>query len=165
MEELKLDHYVQAQENWQARAEGEMSNGMKTSHWIWFIFPMLKGLGHSQMCEQYDLLTLSHAIAFLEHDTLRANYISIVSIVHKQLCEKKAKVAVLMGSSVDVLKLISSLTLFSIAIDRMLQNGDDGGTKLYRELMTFSAQIVEPLLQELERCKMSRCQFTISQCS
>jgi len=165
MEELKLGHYIEAQMEWQERAEGELKKGKKTSHWIWFIFPMLKGLGHSVMCQKFDLQTLSHAIAYLDHDLLRSNYISVTRIVHDHICVKNTKVSVLMGSSVDVLKLISSLTLFSLAIDRILQNGDDGGTKLHKELVAFTTQFLEPLLLTLETQKMSRCNFTICQCS
>lgn len=91
-------------------ALSEIRNGRKTSHWIWFIFPQLKGLGHSAFAEYFGLEGLKDATAFYGNDTLRKH---LREITEALLCLNEANISNVM-SDIDVLKLRSSMTLFDI---------------------------------------------------
>ncbi len=103
-------------------ALAEIRRGRKTSHWIWYIFPQLAGLGRSSMAEKYAIRDLAEACDYLSDPLLRARYEEITSAVSDQLARGLA-LEDLMGSRIDALKLVSSLTLFRAAAER-LANGD-----------------------------------------
>src|SRR5690242_17701483 len=65
-----LQRFVDAQEPVFTRALAELKQGRKRGHWIWFIFPQLKGLGHSANSEFYGISGLPEAVAYLEHPVL-----------------------------------------------------------------------------------------------
>ena len=118
---MSLDRFRTAQGNRNAGYESalaEIRRGHKTSHWIWYIFPQLEGLGRSNTARTYALCDLSEACAYLRDPLLRARYEEIASSVRDQLtrgvlCED------LMGSTIDALKLASSLTLFRAAAESL----------------------------------------------
>ena len=95
-------------------ALAEIRRGGKTSHWIWGIFPQLAGLGRSSMAEKYAIRDLAEACAYLRDPLLRARYEEITAAVSDQLARGLA-LEDLMGSRIDALKLVSSLTLFRAA--------------------------------------------------
>ena len=95
-------------------ALAEIRLGRKTSHWIWYIFPQFAGLGRSAMAEKYAIGDLAEACAYLRDPLLRARYEEITAAVRDQLARSIALEA-LMGSRIDALKLVSSLTLFRAA--------------------------------------------------
>ncbi len=95
-------------------ALAEIRRGRKTSHWIWYIFPQLAGLGGSAMAEKYVIRDLAEACAYLRDPLLRARYEEITAAVCDQLARGLA-LEDLMGSRIDALKLVSSLTLFRAA--------------------------------------------------
>jgi uncharacterized protein (DUF1810 family) len=95
-------------------ALAEIRRGRKTSHWIWYIFPQLDGLGRSSTARTYALRNLAEACAYLRDPLLRAHYEEIAGAVREQLARGRA-LEHLMGSSTDALKLVSSLTLFRAA--------------------------------------------------
>ena len=99
-------------------ALAEIRRGRKTSHWIWYIFPQLAGLGRSSMAEKYGIRDLAEACNYLRDPLLRARYEEITAAVHDQLARGLA-VEDLMGSRIDALKLVSSLTLFRAAAERL----------------------------------------------
>ena len=99
-------------------ALAEIRGGCKTSHWIWYIFPQLAGLGHSPMAEKYAIRDLAEACEYLHGPFLRAHYEEITSAVSDQLARGIA-LEDLMGSHIDALKLVSSLTLFRAATARL----------------------------------------------
>ena len=103
-------------------ALAEIRRGRKTSHWIWYIFPQLAGLGRSAMAEKYAIRDLAEACDYLRDPLLRARYEEITTAVGDQLARGTA-LEDLMGSRIDVLKLVSSLTLFRAAAER-LANAD-----------------------------------------
>jgi len=103
-------------------ALAEIRSGRKTSHWIWYIFPQLAGLGHSPMAQNYAIHDLAEACDYLRDPLLRARYEEITAAVSDQLARGVA-LEELMGSRIDALKLVSSLTLFRAAAERMA-NGD-----------------------------------------
>ena len=95
-------------------ALAEIRRGRKTSHWIWYIFPQLDGLGRSSTARAYALRDLTEARAYLRDRLLRARYEEIAGAVSDQLA-RGLSLQDLMGSSTDALKLASSLTLFRTA--------------------------------------------------
>lgn len=95
-------------------ALAEIRRGRKTSHWIWYIFPQLAGLGHSDRAKRYALRDLDEACDYLRDPLLRLRYEEIGSAVGDQLARGVA-LEDLMGSRIDAVKLVSSLTLFRAA--------------------------------------------------
>ena len=114
---MSLDRFHQAQADPRAgyaTALAEIRRGRKTSHWIWYIFPQLAGLGRSAMAEKYAIRDLAEACDYLRDPLLRARYEEITAAVCDQLACGIA-LEDLMGSRIDALKLVSSLTLFRAA--------------------------------------------------
>ena len=111
---MSLDRFLQAQETHGSyeRALAELKGGRKTGHWIWWVFPQLKGLGTSRNSTYYGLADLAEARAYLAHPVLGARYRECVEIVHGHLCRGGVATLALMGSDIDILKLRSSLELF-----------------------------------------------------
>ncbi len=99
-------------------ALAEIRRGRKSSHWIWYIFPQLAGLGRSSMAEKYAIRDLAEACDYLRDPLLRARYEEITTALSDQLARGLA-LEDLMGSRIDALKLVSSLTLFCVAAQRL----------------------------------------------
>ncbi len=95
-------------------ALAEIRRGRKTSHWIWYIFPQIEGLGRSSTARAYAIRDLAEACEYLRDPVLRARYEEIDGAVSEQLARGRA-LEDLMGGSTDALKLASSLTLFRAA--------------------------------------------------
>lgn len=108
--EYNLQRFIDAQENEYATALDEIRNGAKRSHWIWYIFPQQKGLGHSYNSEYYGLDGTDEALAYLAHPLLgaRLREISAALLEHKG----RTTIRKLMGSQIDVLKLRTCMKLF-----------------------------------------------------
>jgi len=111
---MTLERFVEAQDvdGSYDRALAELKAGRKAGHWIWWVFPQLKGLGMSERSIFYGLCDEAEALAYLDHPVLGARYRECVGVVHGHLCQGRAAPLALMGSEVDVLKLHSSLELF-----------------------------------------------------
>jgi uncharacterized protein (DUF1810 family) len=109
---MSLERFVQAQEKTYAGALAELKAGRKTGHWIWWVFPQLRGLGTSERSIFYGLVDESEARAYIQHPVLGSRYRECVGIVHGHLCQGGMAPLTLMGSHIDVLKLRSSLELF-----------------------------------------------------
>ena len=67
-----LERFIKAQSDIHPRAIAELRSGRKTSHWMWFVFPQLTGLGHSDMVRRYGIRDLDEARAYLSHRVLGA---------------------------------------------------------------------------------------------
>src|SRR5437588_11890787 len=118
---MSLEEFHEAQANsWAGydRALAEIRAGGKRSHWIWYIFPQIEGLGRSSTARAYAIQDLGDACAYLRDPILRARYEEIVAAVSEQLV-RGIRVEDLMGSQIDALKLVSSLTLFRAATERL----------------------------------------------
>ena len=116
-----LSRFVDAQADTYATALAEIRSGQKRSHWMWFIFPQLRGLGYSAMAQHYGIASLDEACAYLAHPVLGPRYRICVEAV--DALGTNDPVAVF--GTTDALKLRSSLTLFEAAapsplIDRIL---------------------------------------------
>jgi uncharacterized protein (DUF1810 family) len=120
---IDLDRFKRAQDgtiDGFTTAVAEMQAGRKRSHWIWYIFPQLAGLGHSSMAVQYGLQGIAEATAYLRDPVLRERLLIITRIVSAHL-QQTAGPALdqLMGSEIDALKLVSSMTLFREVANRL----------------------------------------------
>lgn len=117
MEDIyNIDRFLTAQDTFSSSyniALNEIKNGHKSSHWIWYIFPNVKGLGQSSQSNYYGISCLNEAKAYLAHPVLRERLIEISKEVLLQ--NEKTTVYTLMGSPVDVKKLKSCMTLFHFA--------------------------------------------------
>ena len=89
----------------------EMKNGRKMSHWIWFIFPQVKGLGRSYNSEFYGLDGIGEAEAYIKHPILAAR---LREICRALLENTDKEIKYIMGWNVDVMKLKSSMELFNL---------------------------------------------------
>ncbi len=107
-----LERFVKAQEKTYAAALVELRAGEKRGHWIWWVFPQMRGLGTSEYSVFYGIADEAEALAYLSHPVLGARYRECVSVVHGHLCQGGVAPLQLMGSDVDVMKLRSSLKLF-----------------------------------------------------
>ena len=95
-------------------ALAEIRRGRKTSHWIWYIFPQIEGLGRSSTARCYAIRDLAEACEYLRDPLLRVRYEEIAGAVSEQVARGRA-LEDLMGGRTDALKLVSSLTLFRAA--------------------------------------------------
>ena len=105
-----LDRFLEAQEIMYETALKEIKNGKKRSHWMWYIFPQLRGLGESRMSYVYGINGLEEAKAYLEHPVLSARLIEIT----KALVTHKGKDIYKIMGDIDDMKLQSSMTLFAL---------------------------------------------------
>ncbi len=104
-----LQRFVDAQEGIYDQALAELSAGLKQSHWMWFIFPQIEGLGSSAMSLRYAIKSREEARAYLEHPVLGPRLIECVEAV----LQIEDRSATDMFGSPDDLKLQSSATLFA----------------------------------------------------
>jgi uncharacterized protein (DUF1810 family) len=109
----RLDRFTQAQDQngTYQRAAAELRAGRKASHWMWFIFPQIEGLGFSAMSREYAISSLDEARAYLAHPVLGQRLIEVATIV----AGTEGRTAGQIFGSIDALKLRSSMTLFSKA--------------------------------------------------
>jgi uncharacterized protein (DUF1810 family) len=116
--DVDLQRFIDAQRDSFERALDEIETGRKTSHWMWFVFPQVSGLGLSATSRRYAIGGVEEAKAFLTHAVLGARYRRIVDAVWQQVVERGVTVRELFGSPDDA-KLVSSLTLFSGVAGRL----------------------------------------------
>ena len=107
--EKSLDRFLIAQQNYYHDAYEELKTGKKRSHWMWFIFPQIRGLGYSDMAKYYAIESREEAENFITDPTLGHNLIEI-STVLLDIKDNDAKEV--MGEP-DDRKLQSCMTLFS----------------------------------------------------
>ena len=110
----RLERFVQAQDAGGTfqRAVAELRAGRKVSHWMWFVFPQVEGLGLSAMSRRYAISGLAEARAYLEHPVLGTRLVECATI----LAATDGKSAADILGPVDAMKLRSSMTLFAAAV-------------------------------------------------
>ena len=108
-----LNRFLHAQDDFGTYSEAlrEMKAGRKTTHWMWFIFPQLKGLGRSYNSIYYGIESLKEADDYLADPVLGKRLREITSAV---LSHKDDDILVIMGSGIDAKKFRSSMTLFDL---------------------------------------------------
>ncbi|MDP3854945.1 DUF1810 domain-containing protein [Phenylobacterium sp.] len=125
-----LARFLDAQNETSEDARDELLAGRKTTHWMWFIFPQVAGLGQSPMAVRYAIRSRAEAIAYLAHPTLRQRLIELTNLaIHAPAASARE----LFGTP-DDLKFCSSMTLFDAvaphepafprAIDRWFKGPD-----------------------------------------
>ena len=100
-------------------ALAEVRSGRKQGHWIWYVFPQLRGLGSSHTAREFGIQGRDEAEAYLRDEVLRGRLLQAIAAIEEQLLPPHSRpLASLMGSHLDALKLVSSLTLFeAVAAD------------------------------------------------
>jgi uncharacterized protein (DUF1810 family) len=106
-----LQRFVDAQQAIFETVRAELSAGRKRSHWMWFIFPQLRGLGRSHMAHQYGITGLAEAAAYLEHPVLGPR---LRECTHRVNQVKERSITQILGSP-DDMKFHSSMTSFARA--------------------------------------------------
>lgn len=106
-----LEHFVEAQDPLWEGVEAELRAGEKQTHWMWFVFPQLEGLGSSEMAKRYALRSVAHARAYLAHPVLGPRLRSASAL----LLGHPGRTAEGMLGPVDAEKLRSCATLFRAA--------------------------------------------------
>lgn len=106
-----LDRFVAAQDGSYDTALAEIRRGAKRSHWMWYIFPQIAGLGRSAMAQRYAIASLAEAQAYLDHPLLGARLRESVSALQ----DLTSGTAESVFGEIDAIKLRSSLTLFEAA--------------------------------------------------
>ena len=84
-----LERFVRAQEGIYDRALAELKGGAKRSHWMWFIFPQVKGLGMSEMSVRFAIDSLDEAKAYLAHDLLGPRLNACTQAVRASRCRRR----------------------------------------------------------------------------
>jgi uncharacterized protein (DUF1810 family) len=136
---FNLQRFTAAQEPLYATVLGELRQGRKRTHWMWFIFPQVEGLGHSSMAQHYAIRSREEAVAYLAMPLLGARLIECTRLV----LDVPSNSAHEIFGSPDDMKFHSSMTLFnavapngfySQALDRFFEGKPDEATlKILRE--------------------------------
>lgn len=113
MEAKGLTRFLDAQNQMYLKALDELRAGKKQSHWMWFVFPQLKGLGRSDTSRFYSISDIEEATDYLAHPVLGKHLIETA----QALLQIQGKTATEILGSPDDLKLRSSMTLFSSVAD------------------------------------------------
>src|SRR5579872_1514665 len=106
-----LDRFVAAQTDVYADVRRELTAGRKTSHWMWFIFPQMKGLGRSDSATFYGIASLDEAKAYLAHAVLGPRLRDCTALV---IASDARSLEAIFGE-IDAMKFCSSMTLFAEA--------------------------------------------------
>lgn len=106
-----LTKFITAQQEDFNMALSEIKNGRKQSHWIWYIFPQIVGLGRSTTSEYYAIKNLSEARMYLKNEYLHNNLLTIC----QALLDLETSDAEEVMGRIDAMKLKSSMTLFTLA--------------------------------------------------
>jgi uncharacterized protein (DUF1810 family) len=141
----RLDRFVAAQERGGTyeRAVAELRAGAKVSHWMWFVFPQVAGLGLSAMAREYAIASVAEARAYLAHPVLGPRLRECARVV----AATEGRSAIGIFGSVDAVKLRSSMTLFAAAADWAAaapaddrqgddRQGDEAGPNVFRDVLT-----------------------------
>ena len=156
MPTTSLERFREAQKEMHLTAKCELASGAKRTHWIWYIFPQLKGLGHSNMCKHYDIQSGDEACAYLQDESLFKNYVELLSIVKIQLT-KGISLNNLFNGSTDAKKFISSLTLFNLAAKHLLSEN-------FYQLSAF-VELTNNLLKIIQTQGYKTCTHTRANCT
>ena len=108
-----LERFVEAQESVIGDVKRELRSGRKRSHWMWFVFPQIAGLGRSDMARRYAIDSLAEARAYLAHPVLGPRLRECTALVN----DVDGRTANEIFGSPDDLKFRSSMTLFEAAAD------------------------------------------------
>ena len=138
-------------------ALAELASGQKLGHWIWYVFPQLRGLGSSSAALAFGIASRGEAEEYLRDDVLRDRLRRSIAVVLAQMRPPHSRALdALMGSHLDALKLVSSLTLFE-AVARGLQQREQ-----HIEIALVADQ-ARAVLDVAATQGLPRCRFTLEQ--
>ena len=131
---MNLERFVEAQKHSYSTALSEIKSGRKRSHWMWYIFPQIKGLGYSSTAQYYAIQSREEAEAYLEHPVLGKR---LVEISEELLRLKSSNAREVFGypddmklkSSMTLFFLVSKETIFRQVIDKFFEGEMDERTK------------------------------------
>lgn len=106
-----LNRFIEAQQPVYKQVLAELPQGRKTSHWMWFVFPQIQGLGRSAMAERFAISSLEEARAYLDHPVLGSRLRECTRLV----CDVPGKTIREILGSPDDMKFRSCMTLFAHA--------------------------------------------------
>jgi len=152
-----LDRFIRAQADPHAGFDAaltELRAGQKRGHWIWYVFPQLGGLGSSSQSRIYGLAGLGEAIEYLQHPVLGQRLLDATTTVVEQI-RRGVPLQTLMGSPVDLMKLVSSLTLFEAAAARLYEQD---GIEAHGALVPLADEVLMAAFAEGH----PRCQITLA---
>lgn len=107
-DQFDLDRFVRAQDPVYHTIQGELARGRKQTHWMWFVFPQIAGLGFSAMSQRYAIGSRAEAAAYLDHPLLGARLVECTRLV---LAVEGRTINAILGAPDDA-KFRSSMTLF-----------------------------------------------------
>ncbi|GAA2616349.1 DUF1810 domain-containing protein [Dactylosporangium fulvum] len=130
----QLSRFVDAQDGVYPQVVAELRRGRKSSHWMWFVFPQIAGLGRSATARRYAIASLDEARAYLRHPVLGPRLVECAGLL---LADTEHTAGQILGG-IDAMKLGSSMTLFHRAqpdqpvfrrvLDRFFDGAEDDGT-------------------------------------
>jgi uncharacterized protein (DUF1810 family) len=164
MTESKLQRFITAQNQPRSgfqSALAEVQRGSKQGHWIWYIFPQLSGLGLSSLSQTYGINGIAEAVEYLRDPELRLRLHRMATVVAER-ARLGISLETLMGSPIDVRKLVSSLTLFG-NIARRLHAEDGLHAGDARELYQSLANVADEVLAIAESEGYPPCSYTLLQ--
>jgi uncharacterized protein (DUF1810 family) len=133
----------------------EIRSGRKQSHWIWYVFPQIAGLGSSSMSQTYAIADRSEAADYLKDPVLGQRLLTISqAVLDRMTGPTRSSLTTLMGSAIDAQKLVSSLTLFG-SVAR--QNGTLAGGQTF----VVFAKVADQVLALAETQGYPPCRFTL----
>ena len=155
----RLERFVAAQDRGGTyqRAVAELGAGEKVSHWMWFVFPQIAGLGMSAMAREYAISSMAEARAYLAHPVLGPRLRECARIV----AETERRSAERIFGPTDAMKLRSSMTLYAAAADLDESAGSGGqrtvgeaGPNVFRAVLEkyFGGMADEATVTRLLRC-------------
>ena len=141
-----VSRFKKAQSHSYEIALSEIREGEKQSHWMWYIFPQLEGLGFSEIAQYYGIKGIAEARAYLADDLLRMR---LVGISQALLALDATDATAVMGYP-DDLKLKSSMTLFLLA-------AEDGGARYAKEAEVFRGVLEKFFEGEMDERTVEIC--------
>ena len=105
---MSINRFIDAQSKYHSIALNELKNEKKQTHWMWFIFPQIEGLGSSSMAKYYAIIDINEAKEYWGNEYLKNNYIELCNVLLSLKENNPQKIF----SYIDAIKLQSSLTLF-----------------------------------------------------
>ena len=129
-----LNRFVAAQQQVYPRVRGDLRDGLKQSHWMWYIFPQIAGLGYSEMTQRYAITDIGEAWSYLAHPVLGPRLAECTETMLGWASRRSA--SAILGQ-VDAMKFKSSMTLFEaaggaahfgLALDRFFSGNRDWET-------------------------------------
>ena len=128
-----LERFVDAQDPIYAGALAEIRRGAKRSHWMWFVFPQLEGLGRSLLAGFYGIRSIDEAREYLEHPVLGPRYLECVAALQDLPISDPVAVfgevdAMKLRSSLTLFELVQPLPIFTAALDRWFGGSRDEAT-------------------------------------